>query len=51
MPDLDLIKQVEEECMRFGRASPAILSGPVERLQPTRVIFAADLLQDQQPAR
>jgi hypothetical protein len=28
IPDLDLIKQAEQGCMRFGKASPAISSGP-----------------------
>jgi hypothetical protein len=39
MPDLDLIKQAEQGCMRFGRISPAIFERAVGRLQRTRVIL------------
>jgi hypothetical protein len=50
MPDLDLIKQVETGCGRFGRVDPSISSGSMKTA--TNVgDFAADLLQEQQTAR
>ena len=44
IPDLDLIKQAETGVRRFGRASPAILSGSTETATNAGD-FAADLLQ------
>ncbi len=50
MPDLDLIKQAEQGCWRFGKASPAISSGST-KTATSAGDFAADLLQEQQTAR
>jgi hypothetical protein len=47
MPDLDLIKQAEQGCGRFGKASPAILSG-LSMTATNAGDFAADFLQKQQ---
>ena len=50
MPDLDLIKQAEQGCGRFGEADPSISSGST-KTATNAGDFAADLLQEQQTTR
>jgi hypothetical protein len=50
LPDVDMIKQAELGCGQFGKASPAISSGPA-KTATNAGDFAADLLQEQQTAR
>jgi hypothetical protein len=50
MPDLDLIKQAEQGCGRFGEADPSISSGSTKAATNAGE-SAADLLQEQQTAR
>jgi len=45
MPDLDLIKQGESGCMRFGEADPPILNR--SKTATNAGDFAADLRQEQ----
>ena len=49
MPDLDLIKQAEQEMRAFGKPDPA-LSGRCTKTATNAGDFAADLLQKQQTA-
>jgi hypothetical protein len=49
MPDLDLIKQAEQEMRVFGKADPA-LSGGWTKTATSAGNFAADLLRKQQTA-
>jgi hypothetical protein len=50
VPDLDLIKQGNQGCGRFGSVDPSISSGSTEAATNAGDA-AADLLQEQQTAR